>query len=56
MFAARPLWWRAPLEVECAEGIVRRPNFSDEESEQWDQKVSDLRFREHFEYAVVVRA
>ncbi|WP_437650365.1 DISARM system helicase DrmA [Sorangium sp. So ce362] len=40
------------LEIECAEGIVPRPNFSDEESDQWDQKVADLQFRERVEYAV----
>ena len=44
--------FQVELEIECAEGIVRRPDFSSEESDQWDQKVSDLQFREHVEYAV----
>ncbi|WP_437947562.1 DISARM system helicase DrmA [Sorangium sp. So ce296] len=44
--------FQVEMEIECAEGIVPRPNFSDEESDQWDQKVADLQFRERVEYAV----
>ncbi|MGK4004477.1 DISARM system helicase DrmA [Sorangium sp. So ce1036] len=44
--------FQVELEIECAEGIVPRPNFSDEDSDQWDQKVADLQFRERVEYAV----
>jgi hypothetical protein len=46
------LVFQIDMAIECAEGIVARPNFSDEESDQWDQKVSDLQFRHRVEYAV----
>ncbi|MEZ4308560.1 MAG: DNA/RNA helicase [Polyangiaceae bacterium] len=44
--------FQVELEIECAEGIVPRPNRSDEGSDQWDARVADLQFRERFEYAV----
>jgi hypothetical protein len=44
--------FQVELEVECTEGIVPRPNVSDEESDQWDQKVADLQFRARVEYGV----
>ncbi|WP_437720600.1 DISARM system helicase DrmA [Sorangium sp. So ce861] len=46
------LVFQVEMEIECAEGIIARPNFADEDSEQWDQKVSDLQFRKRCEYAV----
>ena len=44
--------FQVELTIDCAEGIVPRPNFSDEESAEWDQKVADLQFRDRVEYAV----
>jgi hypothetical protein len=44
--------FQVEMELECPEGIVPRPNFSDEESDQWDQKIADLQFRDRVEYAV----
>jgi len=44
--------FQVEMEIECAEGIVPRPNFSDEDKSEWDQKVADLQFRERVEYAV----
>jgi hypothetical protein len=44
--------FQVELEIECPEGIVRRPNMGDEDSDQWDEKVADLQFRERCEYAV----
>ncbi|MBK9260675.1 MAG: hypothetical protein IPM54_12740 [Polyangiaceae bacterium] len=44
--------FQVELEIECAEGIVPRPNVADEGSEQWDANVADLQFRERVEYAV----
>jgi len=46
------VFFQVELELECAEGIVPRPNVSDEDSDQWDHKVSDLQFRERVEHAV----
>lgn len=44
--------FQVEMELESAGGIVPRPNVADEESDQWDQKVSDLQFRDRVEYAV----
>ncbi|NUQ72871.1 MAG: hypothetical protein HUU21_04870 [Polyangiaceae bacterium] len=44
--------FQVEMTVECPEGIVPRPDFSDEESDQWDQKIADLQFRNRVEYAV----
>ncbi len=40
------------LEVACAEGIVPRPNVADEARGDWDERVADLQFRTHCEWAV----
>ena len=44
--------FQVEMEVEHTGGIVPRPNVADEESDQWDQKVADLQFRDRVEYAV----
>jgi len=44
--------FQVELELECADGIVRRPNMAGEDSDQWDEKVADLQFRERCEFAV----
>ena len=44
--------FQVELEIECAAGIVPRPNLADEESREWDQRVADLQFRGRSEYAV----
>jgi hypothetical protein len=40
------------LEVACEQGFVPRPNRRDEHSSDWDDRVSDLQFRDHVELAV----
>jgi len=40
------------LEAEYERGLVPRPNIRDEDSDEWDERVSDLQFRNCFEYAV----
>lgn len=40
------------LELEFDGGLVPRPNVRDELSDQWDERVADLQFRERCEYAV----
>ncbi len=44
--------FQVELELACDAGIVRRPNMSGEDSDQWDEKVADLQFRARCEYAV----
>lgn len=44
--------FQVAMSVECAEGIVPRPNVSDERSTEWDERVADLQFRDRAEYAV----
>ncbi len=46
------LVFQVEMEITCAEGIVPRPDFSDEESAEWDDKVADLQFRGRVEHAV----
>ncbi|HEY9422780.1 MAG TPA: hypothetical protein VIW92_15300, partial [Thermoanaerobaculia bacterium] len=40
------------VEVGFGDGIVPRPNRRDEGSDDWDEQVSDLQFRDRCEYAV----
>jgi len=40
------------LEVEYGPGFQRRPNLRDEDATDWDDRVSDLQFRERCEWAV----
>lgn len=40
------MFFQVEMEVEHAGGIVARPNVADEDSDQWDQKVADLQFRD----------
>ena len=40
------------LAVELEQGFVQRPNRRDETSQDWDDKVADLQFRNRFEWAV----
>ena len=40
------------LELECAEGFVGRPDDSDADSDEFDDRVNDLQFREQREWAV----
>lgn len=44
--------FQTELEIECPEGIVSRPDLSDELSDEWDERVADLQFRDRHEYAV----
>jgi len=44
--------FQTELEIQCAEGIVSRPDLSDELSDEWDERVADLQFRHRHEYAV----
>ena len=44
--------FQVELEVACAEGFVPRPNVSGENKADWDDKVSDLQFRDRCEFAV----
>lgn len=44
--------FQVELEVEFADGLVARPNQSDEASKDWDQCVADIQYRNQFEYAV----
>ena len=44
--------FQAALEVHCDEGFVARPNLSSLESEEWDEKVADLQYRDICEFAV----
>jgi len=40
------------LEVACKKGFVPRPNRRDEGATDWDDRVADLQYRDHVEYAV----
>lgn len=44
--------FQVELEIECSEGVVRRPNLGGEDSDMWDDCVADLQFRDRCEYAV----
>lgn len=44
--------FQVELALECPDGIVPRPNVSNEASGEWDERVADLQFRERCEYAV----
>src|SRR5690606_4910562 len=44
--------FQVELAVECAQGIVPRPNAGGEDSDHWDERVADLQFRDRCEYAV----
>ncbi|MBN2192131.1 MAG: hypothetical protein JW751_04890 [Polyangiaceae bacterium] len=44
--------FQVELELCCDGGFVPRRDYSDVSSEQWDERVADLQFRERREYAV----
>jgi hypothetical protein len=44
--------FQVALELEHEHGFVPRPNRRDESSEEWDERVADLQFRERCELAV----
>lgn len=44
--------FQVEMELCCAEGIVARPDFTGEGSDDWDSNVADLQFRKNCEYAV----
>ena len=44
--------FQARLELSFEGGFVPRPNRRDETSADWNDRVADLQFRNHFEYAV----
>jgi len=44
--------FQVKLRLECHQGIVPRPNLTGLDADDWDAKVSDLQFRDVFEYAV----
>jgi hypothetical protein len=44
--------FQVELELSCERGFLGRRDHSGVESDQWDERVSDLQFRDHAEYAV----
>jgi hypothetical protein len=44
--------FQAQLEVTCEESFVPRPNLRSLESDDWDERVADLQYREACEFAV----
>jgi hypothetical protein len=44
--------FQTQLEVHCEEGFVPRPNLRSLESDDWDERVADLQYRDACEYAV----
>src|SRR5207248_3741443 len=44
--------FQAALEVRCTEPFVPRPNLRGLESDDWDERVADLQFRDVCEFAV----
>src|SRR5262249_19630032 len=44
--------FQAALEVRCAVPFVARPNLRGLESDDWDERVADLQYRDACEYAV----
>jgi hypothetical protein len=44
--------FQTQLEVRCDEGFVARPNLRSLESDDWDERVADLQYRDACEYAV----
>ena len=44
--------FQVQLELKYEAGLVPRPNLRDDGSDDWDDRVSDLHFRNHAEYAV----
>jgi hypothetical protein len=44
--------FQTQLEVSCEEGFVPRPDFRSLESDDWDERVADLQYRDVCEYAV----
>lgn len=44
--------FQAQLEVRCDEGFVPRPNLRSLESDDWDERIADLQYRDAWEYAV----
>jgi hypothetical protein len=44
--------FQTQLEIRCEEGFVPRPNLRSLESDDWDERVADLQYRDACEYAV----
>ena len=44
--------FQAELEVECDAGFVPRPNLRSLESDEWDERLADLQYRDACEFAV----
>ncbi|MBI5764261.1 MAG: helicase [Planctomycetes bacterium] len=44
--------FQAELAVQSEQGLVARPNLRSLESDDWDERVADLQYRDAFEYAV----
>ena len=44
--------FQAQLEVHCDQGFVARPNLRSLQSDDWDEQVADLQYRDACEYAV----
>lgn len=44
--------FQAQLEIQCDEPFVPRPNIRGLETDDWDEQVADLQYRDAFEYAV----
>ena len=44
--------FQVEMELTCEEGIVARPDYTGEGSEDWDSSIADLQFRNNCEYAV----
>ncbi len=49
---AEAMAFQAAVALRCDEGFVPRPNLSRLASEEWDEKVADLQYRDCFEWAV----
>jgi hypothetical protein len=44
--------FQVELQLQCSEGFVARPNLSNENSHERDERIADLQFRNRCEYAV----
>lgn len=49
---AEAMVFQAAVRLSCEGGFVPRPNLSGLASEEWDEKVADLQYRDCFEWAV----
>ena len=44
--------FQTQLEVNCDEGFLARPNLRSLVSDDWDERIADLQYRDECEYAV----